>query len=36
MVIGAVSEPGDYELKIAASEPNGLAERAVKYSIARQ
>ncbi len=33
MVIGAVPEPGNYELKIAAAEPGGVVERSVKYTI---
>ena len=35
MVIGAVPDPGNYELKIAAAEPGGVVERSVKYTIAR-
>jgi VWFA-related protein len=35
MIIGAVPDPGNYELKIAAAEPGGVVERSVKYTISR-
>ncbi len=35
MIIGAVPDPGNYELKIAAAEPAGVVERSVKYTISR-
>ena len=35
MVIGAVPDPGNYELKIAAAEPDGTIERSVRYTISR-